>query len=108
MTIWIDSNNVLHDDMDGAALSLPSWPQGMKQATQEQITAATTPAPIPLPLLAQVELDKSDVTCMRILSAGQAIPGEWQSYRVALRGIANKTDTTSTALPARPAYLAGT
>jgi len=43
MTIWIDSNNVLHDDMDGQALSLPSWPQGMTQATQEQITAITTP-----------------------------------------------------------------
>jgi hypothetical protein len=29
MALWIDSNNQVHDDMDGAALSIPSWPQGM-------------------------------------------------------------------------------
>ena len=45
MTIWIDTNNTLHDDMDGEALSLPSWPQGMTQATPEQIAATQNPAP---------------------------------------------------------------
>jgi len=43
MTIWIDSNNVLHDDDNGAALSLPSWPQGMTVATLEQVQAITNP-----------------------------------------------------------------
>ena len=43
MTIWIDSNNTLHDDMDGAALTLPIWPQGMTQATPAQIAAITNP-----------------------------------------------------------------
>ena len=43
MTIWIDTNNTLHDDMDGEALSLPSWPQGMTQATPEQIAAIINP-----------------------------------------------------------------
>ena len=43
MTIWIDSTNQLHDDMNGAALTLPIWPQGMTQATPAQITAITNP-----------------------------------------------------------------
>ena len=43
MTLWIDSNNQLHDDMGGAALSLPAWPQGMTQATPAQIAAITNP-----------------------------------------------------------------
>jgi len=55
MTIWIDSNNVLHDDMDGAALSLPSWPQGMTQATAAQIAAIQNPAPTAAQLIATFE-----------------------------------------------------
>ena len=39
MSIWIDSNNQLHDDMDGEALTLPIWPKGMTIATQAQIDA---------------------------------------------------------------------
>lgn len=45
MTLWIDSNNTLHDDMNGEALSLPSWPKGMTQATQAQIDAIRNPIP---------------------------------------------------------------
>lgn len=37
MSLWIDGNNIIHDDMDGAALDLPSWPKGM--------TAYTPPSP---------------------------------------------------------------
>ncbi len=37
MSLWIDTNNVIHDDMEGEALSLPNWPKGM--------TAYTPPAP---------------------------------------------------------------
>ena len=55
MTLWIDSNNQLHDDMDGTALSLPSWPQGMTQATPAQITAITNPPPTQAQLIAQYE-----------------------------------------------------
>ena len=40
MTIWIDLNNKLHDDMDGIALSLPSWPQNLTKATDAQIAAS--------------------------------------------------------------------
>jgi hypothetical protein len=39
MTLWIDTNNTFHDDANGAALSLPSWPQGMTIATPAQLAA---------------------------------------------------------------------
>ena len=45
MALWIDSNNQLHDDDNGAALSLPVWPQGMTQATAAQIAAINAPKP---------------------------------------------------------------
>jgi len=62
MTLWIDSNNQLHDDMDGAALSLPAWPQGMMQATTAQIAALN-----PAPTLAQQ-------TLAQIIAIEQATP----------------------------------
>jgi len=38
MTIWYnEKDGSLHDDMDGTALSLPGWPKGMVEATEEQI-----------------------------------------------------------------------
>jgi hypothetical protein len=43
MTIWRDENGGLHDDMDGLALSLPSWPQGMTQLTNEQVQDMQAP-----------------------------------------------------------------
>ena len=69
-----------------------------------------TPAELRVPLVAsaQAALDKSDTTCMRILSAGQAIPATWQAYRVALRNIVNGSDLLSTVLPTQPTFVAGT
>jgi hypothetical protein len=55
MTLWIDTNNTLHDDMDGAALTLPSWPTGMTQATAEQIAAVQNPAPTAAQVKAQIQ-----------------------------------------------------
>ena len=57
---------------------------------------------------AQLALDKSDTTVLRCYSAGVAVPAAWQTYRSALRAIVNGTDTTSTAIPATPAYPSGT
>jgi len=51
MAIWQAADGSLHDDMDGAALSLPSWPQGMTLLTDTQVAAiraAQVPAPAPL------------------------------------------------------------
>jgi hypothetical protein len=41
MALWIDSNNQVHDDMDSAALALPSWPKGMSPYTPPPITPPT-------------------------------------------------------------------
>jgi hypothetical protein len=41
MSLWIDSNNQVHDDMDGMALAIPSWPQGMSPYTPPPITPPT-------------------------------------------------------------------
>lgn len=58
MTIWQDANGGLHDDMDGAALNLPDWPQGMTALTPAQVasiqaqratTAAAAQAALPDP-----------------------------------------------------------
>ncbi|HWU63564.1 MAG TPA: hypothetical protein VN112_16215 [Ensifer sp.] len=46
MAIWKDANGGLHDDMDGAALSLPAWPQGMTLLSDEEAaTELQPPAP---------------------------------------------------------------
>lgn len=44
MALYKDSNNVIHDDMGGAALSLPAWPAGCVQITEEE-AVALTPSP---------------------------------------------------------------
>lgn len=67
------------------------------------------PLPVePLPLRAQALLDKSDITMLRCVEAGVAVPPAWNTYRKALRAIATGQDKTSTALPATPAFVAGT
>ncbi len=111
MTLWIDSNNQLHDDMDGMTLSLPTWPQGMIKATAAQIAAAQAPKPVPLPQQAQAALDKvtgPSGQIMRCMAAGVAVPAAWSAYVLALRNIVNGTDKTSTTLPTQPIYVSGT
>jgi hypothetical protein len=39
MALWKDLNNQIHDDMDGQALYIPSWPQGMVQITRAEADA---------------------------------------------------------------------
>lgn len=53
MTLWIDSNNQVHDDMSGAALTLPSWPKGM--------TPYTPPAPTAAQLLEAAQVTQNKV-----------------------------------------------
>ncbi len=57
---------------------------------------------------AQAALGRTDSVALRCIKAGVAFPAAWQTYTTALRNIANGTDTTSTSLPAAPAYPAGT
>lgn len=46
MALWKDSNNVVHDDDEGRALSLPIWPQGLVQITQAEADALLAPPPL--------------------------------------------------------------
>jgi hypothetical protein len=55
MTIYITPDNKLHDDEDGFALSLPSWPQDAVLATQEQIDAITNPPETAEQIIARLE-----------------------------------------------------
>ena len=57
---------------------------------------------------AQAALDKSDITLLRCAENGVSIPSAWGDYRKALRAIINGSDSTSTSLPATPAYPSGT
>jgi len=77
-------------------------------AAQRAVIAAHDPTKVDLRPTAQVALDKSDTTVLRCYSAGVAVPAAWQTYRSDLRAIFTGTDKTSTALPAAPAYPAGT
>lgn len=57
---------------------------------------------------AREALTASDITVIRCVSAGVAVPSAWNDYRAALRAIANGTDVQSQTLPVAPAYPAGT
>lgn len=100
---------------DGTAWRAVSGAYDVDQATETYSDAQ--PAPIQLTAHqvlvneAQAELDVVTGprgTIIRCVAAGVAVPAAWVSYVQALRAIANGTDTTSTALPVRPAYPAGT
>ena len=44
MAIWQNpADNSLHDDMDGLALGLPSWPADMVELSDDQVAAARAP-----------------------------------------------------------------
>ena len=45
MAVWKNTDGSLHDDMDGKALSLPAWPQGMTELTPEQAQSLQNPPP---------------------------------------------------------------
>lgn len=53
MTIWIDANNKLWDDLGGPVGLIIGWPQGMTQATPEQIASIQNPAPTTAQVLAE-------------------------------------------------------
>lgn len=61
-----------------------------------------------LKFAASQALVKSDITMLRCVEAGVAVPSAWNVYRKALRAIATGIDITSTVLPITPAFVAGT
>ena len=66
MTLWIDSNNQVHDDMDGAALSLPNWPKGLSSYTPPPITPPTAAE-----IFAQTEATYNQAVQAYIVSTAQ-------------------------------------
>lgn len=63
---------------------------------------------IKLTMAALSALVKCDAVGLRCWKSSVPFPPEWLAYDVALRAIANGTDTSATVLPAQPAYPAGT
>jgi hypothetical protein len=53
--IYISQDNKLHDDADGFALTLPSWPQDARLATEEEIAAIQNPPETPEQIIARLE-----------------------------------------------------
>ncbi|CAJ0701520.1 hypothetical protein LMG19089_02860 [Ralstonia edaphis] len=67
MAIWKDVSGQLHDDMDGAALVLPGWPDGLVKLTDSQAAALKTPT------LEQAKAAQADVVsaaCQAAILAG--------------------------------------
>ena len=80
------------------------------QFAQKTMMQVVTPAMAQTQLraAAQAKLNASDLVALRCFKASVTFPAPWQAYVQALRAIANGTDTTSTTLPAAPAYIPGT
>ena len=112
-----DANGRVHflsaaDHESAAAHNLPlpdpSWDAISEDETAALLAVINQPAPVPLNTQAKIALDASDVTMIRCVEAGVAVPAAWNSYRKELRAIATGKDATSTSLPTKPAYPAGT
>lgn len=85
-----------------------TMPTTLVPMTAAEIAAFTAPPAVPLKTQAANALPETDMVCLRCYKAGVPFPASWQTYTTGLRNIANGTDTTSTALPTKPAYPAGT
>jgi hypothetical protein len=94
-------------EADGAMI--PDDPDNRDRADYEAwLAAGNTPAPAPEPSPiepARTALAASDLTVLRCVEAGVAVPEAWVAYRRALREVVAGLATT---LPARPDYPAGT
>ncbi|WP_153010922.1 DUF4376 domain-containing protein, partial [Aquitalea magnusonii] len=72
--IWYNpADGSLHDDMDGAALALPTWPAGMVEATAEQINPPLTLAKAQAAKLANIGADFQAAANASVTDAGGAV-----------------------------------
>lgn len=82
---------------------------GSAFADPDALTAAQQAAAAQAQLKQQAlnALSQSDVTVLRCYENAVTVPAEWTAYRKALRAIVD-APSSATALPAMPAYPAGT
>ena len=88
--------------LDGSTV-VQSWT--VRAMTTDEQAAYNAAAAASLKAQAQSALDKSDVTMIRCVEHGVAVPTEWATYRSALRSIVS---TGAGSMPTRPNYPAGT
>ena len=117
MAIWQDTNGSLHDDMGGAALTIPTWIQGMVKLTVAQVTAiytaqataqATAAAllPNPPPFIKVIKTALGGPTGILVLSPGiqSAISlslaalsmGEWSDLQAYISSMKTALDAVNT------------
>jgi hypothetical protein len=62
MAIWKnESDGSLHDDCNGEALSLPTWPTGLVELTAEEAYAAQHPAPTAQQLAEKIRAERNAI-----------------------------------------------
>lgn len=112
---WFDTGALTYPNLPIAAdllvMTQAQWNArltGRWAVADGALVAYTPPAPIAdTRLAAQTALTASDVTVIRCYEHGVAVPAAWTAYRTALRSIVGGTAST-TPLPVKPAYPAGT
>lgn len=109
---WLVNWEVSVDDDGNQSISF--WDFGdVPQPTLEQLQAAAPAAEAAAHLgeykqQALAAFPASDITVLRCVEHGIAVPAEWVAYRAALRAIISApVGTVVTALPAKPSYPPG-
>jgi hypothetical protein len=82
-----------------------AWVAAGNTATPVDPAIIAAQAQAQLAVQAQTLLDKSDVTMLRCFEHGVTPPAVWVIYRASLRSV---IDGSASAIPATPAYPAGT
>lgn len=80
----------------------PKWENGEWVMDQEAQAADEN---IALKADAQASLDMSDITILRCMENGVAVPSDWKNYRISLRQIVSGSSPGP--LPTRPEYPPG-
>jgi hypothetical protein len=121
MAIWKDSNGALHDDMEGTAINMQSWPSGMTLLTDEEAYAIQQPAKTEGQLASELrvtrnerlsKLDKVILRHRREIELGTTTKLTDEQFKQVLQiaqDLANvpeqSTFPTSVTWPTQPAWL---
>ena len=114
MALWINEKNEIHDDMDGEALELPSWPAGLRKLGEEEAAALRVVEWSPDALLGKFR-DARETVLNRlagiwIFSTSDEVKSACSSARAALlslpesKGVVSAKDDASLKLAILAAY----